>query len=148
VQNHGSFVFERVFKTTISSKGTSLGELANAKTSLVHKEEEIRQLVKRMQRLEDTQERLARERRRGPRCTTMYHMHYRNEEEEEEEEEEWRVQNVETRHHQHQPQPPKPYFPFVKLPSFSGKSHPNLYSRWEGKVEQMCMRSKRTKRLS
>ena len=44
------------------------------------------------------------------------------EEEEEEEEEEWRMHNVETRRHQHQP--PKTYFPFVKLPSFSGESDP------------------------
>ena len=51
----------------------------------------MRQLVEIMQRLEDTQERLARERRREPRRTTRYHMHY-----ETEEEEEWRVQNVET----------------------------------------------------
>ena len=45
-------------------KAHLLGELADAKRSLAHKEEEMRQLVERMQRLEDTQERLARERRR------------------------------------------------------------------------------------
>jgi len=30
----------------------------------------------------------------------------------------------------------KPYFPFVKLPSFSGDSDPNVYLGWEAKVEQ------------
>ena len=38
-----------------------------------------------MQRLEDTQQRLARERRREPRHTTRYHMNYGSEEEDEEE---------------------------------------------------------------
>jgi len=51
-------------------------------------------------------------------------MHHGSEDEEEEEED-WRVQNVVTRHHQHQP--PKTSFPFVKLPSFSRESDPNLY---------------------
>jgi len=51
-------------------------------------------------------------------------MHHGSEDEEEEEED-WRVQNVGTRHHQHQP--PKTSFPFVKLPSFSRESDPNLY---------------------
>jgi len=37
-------------------------EFADAKRSLAHKEEEMRQLVKRMQRLVETQERQARER--------------------------------------------------------------------------------------
>ena len=98
------------------------GELSNVKRSLPHKEEEFRQLVERMQRLEDTQERLARERRREPKCTTRYHKYYGSEEKEEEE---WRVQNVENRRHQYQP--PKTSFPFVKLPSFSGESDLNLY---------------------
>jgi len=40
-----------------------MGELAYAKRSLTHKEEEMRSLVERMQRLEDAQERQARERR-------------------------------------------------------------------------------------
>jgi len=38
-----------------------LGELEDANRSLTHKEEEMRQLVERMQRLEDAQERQARE---------------------------------------------------------------------------------------
>jgi len=31
----------------------------------------------------------------------------------------------------------KPYFPFVKLPSFSGDGNPNVYLGWEAKVEQI-----------
>ena len=30
----------------------------------------------------------------------------------------------------------KPQFPFVKVPSFSGDSDPNLYLEWEAKCEQ------------
>ena len=43
-------------------KACLLGELEDAKRSLAHKEEEMRQLVERMQRLEDAQERKTRER--------------------------------------------------------------------------------------
>jgi len=66
-------------------------------------------------------------------------MHYGSEEEKEEEEE-WRVHNVETRRHQQQS--PKTSFPFVKLPSFSRESDPNLHLGWKAKVEffLMCMR--------
>jgi len=38
---------------------------------------------------------------------------------------------------QHQHHPSKKYFPYVKLPSFSGKSNPNIYLGWESKVEQI-----------
>jgi len=31
----------------------------------------------------------------------------------------------------------KPFLPYVKLPSFSGDSDPNLYLGWEAKVEQI-----------
>jgi len=51
-------------------KARLLGELADAKRSLAHIEEKMRQLVERIQRLEDTQERLARERRQEPKQTT------------------------------------------------------------------------------
>jgi len=43
-------------------KARLLGELEDTKRSLVHKEEEMWQLMKRMQRLEDTQVRQNRER--------------------------------------------------------------------------------------
>jgi len=103
-------------KQQSSQKTRLLGELEDTKRSLTCKEEEIRQLVERMQRLEDTQERQARERRREPRRTTRHYMRYGSKKEEEE----WRVQNYEARHHhQHQT---KLFFSFVKLPSFSGES--------------------------
>jgi len=98
-----------------------------------------------MQRLGDTQERQARERRCVPRRATRHYMHYGSQEEEED----WRVQNFEARCHQHQHQQKKS-IPFVKLSTFNGDSDPNIYLGWKAKVEQMliCMRLKRTKRLS
>jgi len=59
-------------------------------------------------------------------------MHYRSQEEEQD----WRAHNFEERRHQHKHQP-KNSFPCVKLPSFSGKSDPNVYLGWEAKVEQI-----------
>jgi len=35
----------------------------------------------------------------------------------------------------YQHQPPKNSIPFVKLPSFSGESGPNVYIGWEAKGE-------------
>jgi len=90
-----------------------LGELEDAKRRLAHKEEEMRQLVERMQRLEDAKERQARERRWEPRRATRHHMHYGSQEQD------WRVHNFGERRHQHQQQPNNS-FHFVKLPSFSG----------------------------
>jgi len=58
---------EESSKPQSPQKAHLLGELEDAKRSLVYKEEKMRQLVERMQRLEDTQERLVRKRRRGPR---------------------------------------------------------------------------------
>jgi len=53
------------------------------------------------------------------------------------EETEWRRQH----HHQYYEERlqnvAKPYFPFVKLPSFSGDSDPNVYLGWEAKCEQI-----------
>jgi len=91
----------------------------------------MRQLVERMHRLEETRERLTRERRREPRHTTRFHGHYQSQAEDQD----WRVCNFEERRHQHQP--PKTSFPFIKLPSFSGDSDPNVYLGWEAKVEQI-----------
>jgi len=59
-------------KPQFPQKAHLLGELVDAKRSLAHKEEEMRQLVERMQRPEDTSEKLPRERRREPRRTTRY----------------------------------------------------------------------------
>jgi len=84
-----------------------------------------------MQRLEDSQERLARERRRETRRATRHYMNYGSQEEEKD----WRVQNFEARRqHHHQP---KKSIPFDKLPSFNGDNDPNLYLGWEAKVDQI-----------
>jgi len=56
---------------------------------MAHKEEEMRQLVERMQRLKDAQERQARERRWEPIRATRNYMHYGIQEED------WRVHNFE-----------------------------------------------------
>ena len=53
-------------------KAYLLGELANTKRILAKKEEKMRQLVERLQRLEATQERQTRERRWEPR---IYKLH-------------------------------------------------------------------------
>jgi len=58
-------------------------------------------------------------------------MHYGSQEEDQD----WRVHNFEERRHEHPS--PKPSFPFVKLPSFSGDSDPNVYLGWKDKVEQI-----------
>jgi len=71
-----------------------LGELKDTKRSLAYKEEEMQQLVLRMQSLEDTQERQNQERRWEPRRVTRHYMHYGSQEEEEDR----RVQNYEARH--------------------------------------------------
>jgi len=98
---------------------------------LTQKEEEMGQLVERLQRLEVAQERQHRGRRWEQRRASRSHMHY----EIQEEEQDWRVHNFEERHHQ---QPPsKPSFPFIKLPSFSGESDPDVYLGWKSKVEQI-----------
>jgi len=72
-------------------------ELAEAQRSLAQKDEELRQLVERMQRLEANQEIMARERRQEPRRHTRYHMHYGIDEEDED----WRVHHAHNRCHQH-----------------------------------------------
>jgi len=110
-------------------KAYLLGELADTKRTLAQKEEEMKQLVERLEILEVTQERETRERRWEPRKISRSYTHYGSQEEDQD----WRVHNFEERHHQ---QPlPKPSFPFVKLPSFSGDSDPNVYLGWEAKVE-------------
>ena len=45
------------------------------------------------------------------------------------------MHHFEERRHQHPPS--KPFFPFIKLPSFSGESDPNVYLGWEAKLEQI-----------
>jgi len=111
-------------------KAHLLGELMEVKKRMVHKEEEISQLAKRVQKLEEAQARHTQERRWEPPRTTRHSMHYGSQEHD------WRVHNFDKRHHQHQQQP-QHSFNFVKLPSFSGSNDPTLYLEWEAKVEHL-----------
>ena len=117
-------------KPQFPQKARLLGELEDARRSLTHKEDKMRQLVERMQRLEEAQERKYQERRWELPRSTRHSMHY------ESQEHDWRVHNFDKRHHQHQQQP-QHSFDFVKLPSFSGSNDPNLYLEWEAKVEHL-----------
>jgi len=97
---------------------------------MVHKDEEISLLAKRLQRLEVAQARQTQERRWEPPRATRHSMHYGSQGHD------WRVHNFSNRHHQHQQQP-QHSFNFVKLPSFSGNNDPTLYLEWETKVEKL-----------
>jgi len=92
-------------KLQFLQKPRLLGELEDANRSLASKEEEMRKLVKRKQRLEEAQERQVRERR----WETRNYMHHGRQKEEQD----WRVHNFEERCHQHQP--PKDFFSFCKV---------------------------------
>jgi len=127
------FSYGESSKPQSPQKARLMGELVKAQRSLSQKEEEMRKLLERIQRLEANQESMVRERRREPRRHRRHHMHYGSYEDEDQD---WRGHNFEERRHQHQHQP-KNSFSFVKLPSFSGKSDPNAYLGWEAKVEQI-----------
>jgi len=75
---------------------------------------------KRLQRLEVAQERQPRGRRWDQRRASRSYTHYGIQEEDQD----WRMHQYDERRHQHHPS--KPFFPYVKLPSFSGKSDPNI----------------------
>ena len=107
-----------------------MGELAMAKRSLAQKEEEMRQMEERLQRLETAQVRQPRrwEHRRASKSYNQYGRH--------EEDEDWRMNKFDERR-QHQHHASKISFPYVKLPSFSGESDPNIYLGWEDKVKQI-----------
>jgi len=108
-----------------------MGELATTKTYLAQKEEEMRLLEKRLQRLEMARERQPEE-GGGSKggllgATTILAAkrkmkigEFTN------------MMKGATQHHLS-----KIYFPYVKLPSFSGESDPNIYLGWEAKVEQI-----------
>jgi len=113
-------------------KAHLLGELADGRRRMTHKDEEIRQLVEMLQRLEEAQVRQTQERKWELCKATRNYMHYGSQEDDQD----WRVNHFEERRHQHQS--PQPYFLFVKLPSFIGESDPNFYLGWEAKVEQIC----------
>jgi len=109
------------------NKAHILGELVEVKKRMVHKDEEISQLVKRLQRLEEAQARQTQERRWESPRITRNSMHYGSQEHD------WRVHNFDKWHHQYKQQP-RHSFDFVKLPSFSGSNDPTLYLEWEAKV--------------
>jgi len=106
-----------------------IGELKDTQ-----KDEMIRQMEERLQRLEMDREDIHqyRERRHHhhPRHTSQsYQSSYGHHEKNE-----WR-------RHQHyedrRQNVAKPYLPYVKLPSFSGEEDPNVYLGWEVKIEQI-----------
>ena len=110
-----------------------LGELKEAKCSLAQKDESIKQLKERLQRLEVTHDKTnhsnhgsRHSRRHSSRSSSTSHGH--------------EEESARRRHHHHHEDRcqnvAKTYFPFVKLPSFSGDSYPNVYLGWEAKVEQ------------
>jgi len=107
-------------------KAHLLVELVEVKMQLVHKDEKISQLAKRLQRLEEAQARQIQERRlelpRAPRPS----MHYGSQEHD------GLVHTLAKQHHQ-----PQHSFDFVKLPSFSRSNDPTLYLKWEAKVEHL-----------
>ena len=106
-----------------------MGELAAAKRSLTQKEEEMRQMEERLQRLESTYDRPQRGRRWNPRHESRSYQNYGSQEEEDE----WRMHHFDDRC-QHVA---KPSLPFVKIPSFSGEGDPNIYLGWEAKLEHI-----------
>jgi len=112
-------------------KAHLLGELVEVKKRLVHKDEKISQLAKRLQRLEGAQARKIQERRLEPPRAPRPSMHYGSQEHD------GLVHTFVKRHHQHHHHQPQHSFDFVKLPSFSGSNDPTLSSEWEAKVEHL-----------
>jgi len=110
-------------------KAFLMGELAAAKRSTAQKDEEMRQMEERFQRLEATYDKPQRGRGYHPRRESRSYQYYGSHEEEEE----WRMQHFDDRC-QHVA---KPSLPFVKILSFSGEGDPNVYLGWEAKVEQI-----------
>ena len=86
---------EKSSKPQSPQKARLLGELEDARRSLSHKADKMRQLVEIMQRLEEAQERQSQERRWELPRTTRHSMHYRSQEHD------WRVHNFDKWHHQH-----------------------------------------------
>jgi len=111
-----------------------IDELKDAKRTIAQRDEVIRQIEARLQKLEldNTSNHQYREKR--------HHHHHRHALRTSQssyghhEEVEWRMHhNFEDRRQN----VAKPYLPYVKLPSFSGEGDPNVYLRWEAKVKQI-----------
>ena len=129
--NYDSFVFRRIFKVTISLKGISFGRTYGHQENFSEKEEEMRQLLERLQILEEAQGRPTRKRRCEQRKSSRSYTHYGSQEEDQD----WRVHNFEDWRHQNPPS--KHSFPFIKFPSFSGESDPNVFLGWEAKYNKI-----------
>jgi len=109
-------------------KAFLMRELTTTKRSLAQKDEKMRQMEKRPQRLESAHDRPPRGRRWNQRRESRSYHQYGSQEEEEE----WRLKIFEERR-QHVS---KISLPYVKIPSFSGEGDPNIYLGWEAKVEK------------
>jgi len=100
-----------------------------AKRTIAQKDEEMRQMEERLQRLEAAYDRPQRGRRYHPRGESRRYQNYGSHEEVDK----WRMHHVDDRHQN----VAKPSLKFVKLPIFSGEGDPNIYLGWEAKVEQI-----------
>jgi len=106
-----------------------MGELATEKRTIAQKDEEMRQMEERLQRLEAAYDRSQRRRRYHPMHESRSYQNYGSHEEEDG----WRMHHVDDRRQN----VAKRSLPFVKIPSFSGDGDPNIYLGWEAKVEQI-----------
>ena len=93
-----------------------MGDLAAAKRTIAQKDEEMRQMEERLQRLELAYERPQKGRRHHQRHESRSYQNYGGHEEEDE----WRRHPFEDRCQN----VAKPFLPYVKLPSFSGETDP------------------------
>ena len=117
---------ENHLSPNLPKKAFLIGELAAVKRTIAQKDEEMRQMEERLQRLELAYERPQRGRQhRDLRSYKNYGGH--------EDADEWMRHPFEDRRQN----VAKPFLPYVKLPSFSGESDPNVYLGWEAKVEQI-----------
>ena len=103
--------------------------MKEAKRTIAQKEEALRQMEERIQRLEMQHERPLRHRRQHHRYESRSSHSYGSYDEETK----WRRHPYEERRQN----VAKPYFSFVKLPSFKGDGDPNVYLGWEAKCEQI-----------
>jgi len=137
----GHLSLDEPLKPQSYHKAHLLGELVEVKKRLVHKDEKISQLAKRLQRLQEAQARKIQERRLEPPRAPRTSMNYGSQEHD------WRVHTFAKRNHQHHHQP-QHSFDFVKLPSFSGSNDPTLYlEKLKLIISLMSKRSSKTKRL-
>ena len=115
------------------------GELKDAKKTIAQKDEAIRQLEARLQRLEEnhaTSNNSAHGMRHSHRSPSKSASNHLDREEESDggryhqTHQHHRHHHRERRHHEE-----KLYLPYVKLPPFSGEGDPNVYLGWEAKCE-------------